>query len=102
MASHDPGAFVLQVSDLPIESRAFRERRPLAARLRPLYIREQPFPAKPRWSAYSPGCVKTQNATPRVEPIASFVGINARSGNRISFYAPCRKLILTNLGERAF
>ena len=53
MASHDPGAFVLQVSDLPIGSRAVRKRRPFSARLRPLYIREQTFPAKPRWSAYS-------------------------------------------------
>ncbi len=46
MASHDPGAFVLQVSDLPIGSRAVRERRPLSARLRPLYIREQKLVAR--------------------------------------------------------
>ncbi len=44
--SHDAGAFVLEVSELPIESRAVRERRPLFARLRPLYIREQKLVAQ--------------------------------------------------------
>ncbi len=46
MTSHDAGAFVLQVSDLPIEWRAVRERRPLSTRMLPLYIREQTPPAR--------------------------------------------------------
>ncbi len=53
-------------------------------------------------TAYDPGCVKTQNLTPSVELISSFFELNAQSGNRISFCAQCRKLILTNLGERTF
>ncbi len=46
MIPHDAGAFVLQVSGLRIESPAVREGRPLSARLRPLYVREQTPPAR--------------------------------------------------------
>ena len=70
--------------------------------LRPVYTQVRTFRASSLTAAFDPDCLKTQNSMPSVEPISSFFELNAQSGNRISFCAQCRKLILTNLGERTF